>query len=332
MNVTIIQDNSRVELLGSNGAGIIQKLYELATNTNNVVTLTGNIKSNYAYGYQVDYLNGMYNPDFVVSADNRYMQFESSITESVLANIIGDGVGVPQQATSITSLPSGLGQIDKFKELKFFTNIHTLSNGAFGRNSVSNPNRTLISVDLENITTLGNVNQSGGTGGGPFEGCYSLSYLGNTSNIVYLGTYALRGCGALDSTKWYVFDSIQQAGTSCFRDSGITKVVFGDQLNRIAPNTIFTNDTKTKKCVILAPVPPTLSSSFTSLNSDNRWGLIHRISFYVPDEVYTDYCADSEWGLLVSSEFLNGASSNLFKISELSNDDKTQLQEVGINV
>ena len=148
MNVTITQDNSRIEQLGSSGAGIIQKLYELAIDTNNVVNLTGNIKSNYAYGYQVDYLNRIYNPDFVVSADNRYMQFESSITESVLANMLGDGVGVPQQAASITSLPSGLGQIDKFKELRFFTNIHTINNGAFGGNNISNPNRTLISVDL----------------------------------------------------------------------------------------------------------------------------------------------------------------------------------------
>ena len=38
MNITITQDNSRVEQLG-NGANIIKKLYDLAIDPNNTLTL-----------------------------------------------------------------------------------------------------------------------------------------------------------------------------------------------------------------------------------------------------------------------------------------------------
>jgi hypothetical protein len=51
MNITITQDNSRVEVLGSNGASIIEKLYKLAIDPNNTLTLEGNISSTAAYGY-----------------------------------------------------------------------------------------------------------------------------------------------------------------------------------------------------------------------------------------------------------------------------------------
>lgn len=71
MNITITQDNSRVEVLGSNGASIIDKLYKLAIDPNNTLTLEGNISSTSAYGYQVDYLNTNYGPDFIVSTTNR---------------------------------------------------------------------------------------------------------------------------------------------------------------------------------------------------------------------------------------------------------------------
>ena len=93
MNITITQDNSRIETLGSNGASIIQKLYDLAIDSNNTLTLRGNISSTSAYGNQVDYLNTTYGPDFMVSATNKYLKFEDANTETVCAKYFGDGVG-----------------------------------------------------------------------------------------------------------------------------------------------------------------------------------------------------------------------------------------------
>ena len=71
MNITITQDNSRVEILGSNGAIIISKLYNLAIDPNNTLILKGNVSTNSAYGDEVDYLNQHYGPDFIVSVTNR---------------------------------------------------------------------------------------------------------------------------------------------------------------------------------------------------------------------------------------------------------------------
>jgi hypothetical protein len=51
MNITVIQNKSQREILGSGGANIIEKLYELATDSNNSLTLEGWIKSPSAYGY-----------------------------------------------------------------------------------------------------------------------------------------------------------------------------------------------------------------------------------------------------------------------------------------
>lgn len=69
MNITITQDNSRVEVLGSNGASIINKLYNLAIDPNNTLTLEGNISSTSAYADQVSYLTTNY-PDLIINVTN----------------------------------------------------------------------------------------------------------------------------------------------------------------------------------------------------------------------------------------------------------------------
>lgn len=109
MNITITQDNSRVEVLGSNGASIIKKLYELAIDPNNTLTLEGNISSTNAYGYQVDYLNTNYGPDFIVSTTNRYVKFQDNAVLNVLKNSIGDGIGVFEQQLKNANPNSSLG-------------------------------------------------------------------------------------------------------------------------------------------------------------------------------------------------------------------------------
>lgn len=144
MNITITQDNSRIEQLGSNGAGIVQKLYNLAVDPNNTVNLQGNIKTNYAYGYQVDYLNDQYNPDFIVSTNNRYLQFEDpNVLNMLLRQGVGDGFGITEANLNGLHIwgsdSEGSGyitfrnntNITSFVEFKYFTNFTGGSDGPF---------------------------------------------------------------------------------------------------------------------------------------------------------------------------------------------------------
>ena len=94
MNITITQDNSRVEVLGSNGASIIEKLYELAIDPNNTLTLEGNISSTAAYADQVTYLTTNY-PDLIINATKLYMTFrDPHVVSALLAQGVGDGTGI----------------------------------------------------------------------------------------------------------------------------------------------------------------------------------------------------------------------------------------------
>lgn len=105
MNITVIQNKSQREILGSGGANIIEKLYELAIDSNNSLTLEGWIKSPSAYGYQVDYLNTHFN-DLEVETDNRYVNFvDPEFKRIVIEKYSTDGVGVTQaQLNAITSI------------------------------------------------------------------------------------------------------------------------------------------------------------------------------------------------------------------------------------
>lgn len=134
MNITITQDNSRIETLGSNGASIIQKLYDLAIDSNNTLTLRGNISSTSAYGDQVDYLNNTYGPDFIVSATNKYLKFEDANAERVCAQYFGDGTGCTISdlananfATTVNGVDFGTAfknaGVVKFNEFKYCTGV-----------------------------------------------------------------------------------------------------------------------------------------------------------------------------------------------------------------
>lgn len=139
MNITITQDNSRVEVLGSNGASIIQKLYELAIDPNNTLTLEGNISSTAAYADQVTYLTTNY-PDLIINATNLYIRFEDSKAAAVCSEYFGDGTGCTAtqlatadftksiNGTSFATAFKNAG-VQKFNELQYCTNITDTSIG-----------------------------------------------------------------------------------------------------------------------------------------------------------------------------------------------------------
>lgn len=103
MNIEITQDNSRTEQLGSNGAQVIRKMYQLATDENNTVFYSGYIKSNSGYGDQIEYLNDRFGPELKVEANVHYMQFEDPVMKEVIFNKFGiTSVGITKDYFNTT--------------------------------------------------------------------------------------------------------------------------------------------------------------------------------------------------------------------------------------
>ena len=259
MNITIIQDNSRVEVLGSNGASIIEKLYELAIDPNNTLTLEGNISSTAAYGYQVDYLNTNYGPDFIVSATNRYIRFQDSEVFNVLmSNNIGDGTGITQQvAASVSSLGTMFRNntsITSFNELSYFTNVTTLAGSGpyYGIQGAFQNCTSLESIDLSNIqvidgntfsecTSLRTVGNFQGTAlgvdlrsEGAFCNCSSLESI-DLSNVDFIPVKAFRDCRSLSNVG--SLEQLKGVGMAGFRNCELLSI----DLN--LPNLIERTDT-----------------------------------------------------------------------------------------
>lgn len=202
MNITITQDNSRIEQLGSNGAAIIDKLYELAIDPNNILTLKGNISTTGAYGFQVDYLNTNYGPNLTVNATNRYIYFEDPNIESYLASInIGtNGKVTEAQAAAATVVANAANTtITKFNELKYFTSIVESKNGWTGANSGSIKFKdwtALQEIDISNFTSLGHNNINGAED--TFRDCFSLKKVTASSKLKKIGYCAFFGCTNLE--------------------------------------------------------------------------------------------------------------------------------------
>lgn len=193
MNITITQDNSRIETLGSNGASIIQKLYELAIDSNNTLTLRGNISSASAYEEAVTYLNNTYGPDFTVSATNKYLKFEDAVIETLCVKYFGDGVGVTKQQlneASIIKYVDGVRFIDalhdtkfkKFNEFQYFTKVTDVTNDYFSNNT------TLEELTLPPTCTKIGVYSFFNTASDNADGFFTLR---GTENITEVGFYSL---------------------------------------------------------------------------------------------------------------------------------------------
>lgn len=83
MNITITQDNSRTEHLGSTGEFVINKLYELAID-NPDINLSGFIFSTNAIGSKMDYLNQRFEGNLIIQSTNRYFEFKDDMMRKVL--------------------------------------------------------------------------------------------------------------------------------------------------------------------------------------------------------------------------------------------------------
>lgn len=198
MNITITQDNSRVEVLGSNGASIIKKLYELAIDPNNTLTLRGNISTTSAYEDQVDYLNTTYGPDLIVNATTKYMRFEDANAERVCAQYFGDGVGCTksQLQSAYSTWRNGINGVmfvdalanagvKKFNEFQYVQGISELDYGFFGNNTFDEI--TLPTGSIRITGTIFNNNNASTT----IHNATSISYMAEHGSLCFKRGYIL---------------------------------------------------------------------------------------------------------------------------------------------
>ena len=180
-----IEQNNIQENVSS---AVIAKLYELATSGDLDASsnLAGNLHTTATYQEYIDALHTAY-PDLYISATDIYIMFEDpEVLNVLLANNIGDGVGV----TLAQAANANLGT-------KFYQNTAITSFNNFDKFTYANSHETsfkgctnLQSINLSNVSCLGQE---------CFKNCTSLTSLniGGTANGIYYGVF--QGCTNLQS-------------------------------------------------------------------------------------------------------------------------------------
>lgn len=186
MDININQDTSRVEVLGDSGAGILQKLYDL-DKTNDIQTLSGNIKINVGYEDIVEYLTTKY-PNLSIDVVAYAFKFEDPEIQRLMETKVFKTTGITTAMVSgLTALPYNTFNdnktIIKFNEFERFTGITTL------------PGQTFYGCQkLEEITfppTLTEIPNM------DFTQCYKLKQIILPDRVTKIGYQAFMGCSGI---------------------------------------------------------------------------------------------------------------------------------------
>lgn len=136
-----IQQGQNIEVVSTN---LIKKLYEAALSVpeplegeQDAAYLSGNLQVDKSYRAQVEYLTNRFDDLHINVTDSYYIPFEdNAVLSALLANNIGDGVGITESnALSVTNMSqlglTGNSNITSFTELREFKNITTGSTDYF---------------------------------------------------------------------------------------------------------------------------------------------------------------------------------------------------------
>ena len=153
MNHLIIEQNNTIGNPEVVTSDIIDKVYK--TDVNNTLDGTSNVKGylqcSRAYEDAVAYLTNKY-PDLHINVTSGlYIRFKDLNMQNACAKW-GDGTGLTKtQAAAVTDLGTfpASSTFTSFDELKYFTNVTYIRGWAFSEI------KTLKSIDLSNIITLG---------------------------------------------------------------------------------------------------------------------------------------------------------------------------------
>ena len=188
-----------------------------------------------------------------------------------------DGELSEAEAAAVTSLgtvfidtPFG-DTISSFNELQYFTNLKSISNGAFdgccGLASVTIPN---------SVTSIGKE---------AFYGCYSLNTVTIPNSVTFIGDNAFEGCSNLTSLT--IGNSVTSIGVNAFaRCNSLTSIQVrnGNVKYDSRDNCNAIIESSTNRLIVGCKITK-IPNSVTSIGSSAYWGCSELTSITIPNSV-----------------------------------------------
>ena len=268
-----IEQNNIQENVSSS---VIAKLYDITSENNNLdnsSTLAGNLYTSVAYEDHIQRLTTLY-PNLTITANKYYIRFKDPEIERVLKSVtyntggvtytFGDGTGVFADG-GFTTIPvllpdwfSGNTTITQFEELSKAVKCNEIYANAF--NGCSN----LQKVDLANVENLG---------ASCFKDCISLTSIGNTNKIWYVGSRSFQGANLTGSIY---LPSVRTLADLCFYNlPNLNLIDFGPGLTNMNWQSIW-SCSNNLKMIFRGSTPPTVSGNDTRLYNNSY-------TIYIPD-------------------------------------------------
>ena len=242
-HLKIEQDTGTRETVASS---VIKKLYDLAKeiklDANGTIALKGWLYTSATYQDYITYLQNISKvngePQLTIDATKKYIMFEDSAVQSVLATTYGDGIGVTQnELTSVSEIQQlfkNNTDITKFNEFKYFTGITTPAvswlsdwfSGCTNLTEITIPKnvRSITKAAFLGCTSLHTVTFDTGSVAesiSGFKNCSSLTNIQLPNTVQTLGQDCFSGCTSLTSLNTSNITSIDRGA---FGGSGITTI------------------------------------------------------------------------------------------------------------
>lgn len=211
ITVNISQNNVQENITSR----IISKMYNVATDTNNTVTFSGNLYSPSGYIAYVQYLTRKFSPNLTITVpeNGQFLSFVDGNVESIIKTLLGiqSGYGITVNDAANATFTSNTFQnntnIRSFPEFNYFTKANNnppanLFKGCSNLDDIDISNITAISVsEFEGCSSLwGDLSfQTTTLGGGAFRGCSSITSLDFSGSIfLSVDNNVFRDCSNLE--------------------------------------------------------------------------------------------------------------------------------------
>ena len=280
-----IEQNNIQENVSSS---VIAKLYDITQNNNNLdnsSTLAGNLYTSVAYEDHIQRLTTLY-PNLTIIANKYYIRFKDPEAERILKNVtyntggvtytFGDGIGVFADGgfTTFPIIQNGWFQsnttITQFEELSKAISCYEIYANSF--KGCSN----LQKINLANIMNLG---------ASVFQDCTSLTSIGNTNKLTYIGSRCFQHCGLSGTVSFPNVTTVESL--AFFNSPNLTTIDFGPSLSSM--NWQFVWDCSNNlKMIFRGSTPPTVSGTDTRLYNKS-------FTIYIPDGCKDAYIQEAHF-------------------------------------
>lgn len=284
MHLKIEQNNTVIEQVSGR---VIEKLYQLAFSgdldaSSNFV---GRLHTAVTYQNYVDFLTQQFQ-DLYITSDKYYIRFKDPEAERVLKSVtyttgavtytFGDGIGVFADG-GFTTMPvllpdwfRGNTTITQFEELSKAISCYEIYANSF--HDCSN----LQKINLTNIMHLGaNV----------FQNCTSLTSIGNTNKLTYIGSRCFQNCGLSGTVSLPNVTTV--ADLAFFNVPNLTTIDFGPFLSSMNWQSVW-DCSSDLKMIFRGSTPPTVSGDDTRLYNKS-------FTIYIPDGCKDTYIQEAHF-------------------------------------